>query len=107
MTKLAPGKGFHGVLTQEYLNFIQTALAEVALCYDDETHDTEPKTVQDRLLEMGTDEDGTEWQEEKDNFGRKVYVEKEYKEGMLRVTCVLSKQNELRLDIREWYTPAK
>jgi hypothetical protein len=95
---MVPGKGLHIVLNQEGLDFIEACLAEIRLVYTDGDHDESPKVVLEALLES----DMAEWTEVKDNFGHKVFRGMEYKEGELRVTVVLTKQNELRLDIRTW-----
>jgi hypothetical protein len=101
MAKLFPGKGAHLVLNDEILGYVRNALEDISTCYSDEQHDESPSLVVDALLEseMNT------WTEEIDSFGRKVYTDKQYKEGELRITVVLTKRNELKLDIREWYIP--
>lgn len=98
---MAPGKGAHMVLNQGVLDFIEASLEELSEFYTDGGHDEAPEVIQEQLLAI----EGSEWIEEKDNFGRKVYRTMPYKKGELRVTVVLTKQNELRLDIREWYDP--
>jgi hypothetical protein len=97
-----PGKGVHLVLNEEIHGFLQEALSDIADCYTDEQHDSGPKQVLDSLL--ATD-DGLGWTKEKDAFGTKVFAARPYKKGELRVTVVLTKQDELRLDIREWFEP--
>jgi len=101
-----PGKGVHIALNEQYRSFLADALNDIGQCYDDDVHDADPKAVINAL--MTDDEDitlGLSWIEEKDNFGHKVYAMTPYKKGKLRVTVVLTKQNELRLDIREWFEP--
>lgn len=97
---LRPGKGLHAVLNQATLDLLEAALEEISLVYNDELHDAEPAAMLDVLKNV----EG--WDEEKDNFGRKVFKMMPYKKGALRVTVVLTKQDELRLDLREWYDPA-
>lgn len=105
MAKLFPGKGAHLVLNEEVLNYVRGALEDINdVYYSDAQHDESPSLVIDALL----DEELThecEWTEEIDSFGRKAYADKQYKEGQLRITVVLTKRNELKLDIREWYIP--
>jgi hypothetical protein len=85
-------------MNEQILEFIKEALDGVCYTYSDETHDNKPKAVLDSL-------EAQAWQRQKDSFGDKVFREMPYKKGALRVTVVLTKQNELRLDLREWYTP--
>jgi hypothetical protein len=102
MAKLFPGKGAHLVLNEEILSYIQRALEDINDMYDDAQHDESPSLVIDGLL----DEEAThqcDWTEENDSFGRKAYASKQYKEGELRITVVLTKRGELKLDIREWF----
>jgi hypothetical protein len=97
---LRPGKGLHSILNQNVLDLLKEALGTIEEYYSDEMHDSAPESV---ILGLSS---RAEWQEEKDNFGHKVFRMLPYKKGALRVTVVLTKQNELRLDIREWYDPA-
>lgn len=95
---MAPGKGVHLVLNEEILIWLGDVLSKIENQYSDELHDENPTEVLDRLTESG-------WTKEKDGFGTKVYAAKPYRDNELRVTVVLTKQNELRLDIREWFEP--
>lgn len=98
---LYPGKGAHIVMNSEYLNFLDLAMDDIAKCYSDEIHDTTPNSV---IVDLtSSPELELTWTGEKDNFGTKAYAATPYKKGELRVTVVLTKQNELRLDIREWF----
>jgi hypothetical protein len=97
---LFPGKGTHLVLNQEVGNFISLCMEQIAEVYSDDLHDNDPKAVLNYLF---AHEDA--WTEQEDNFGHKAYKSMPYKKGELRVTVVLTKQNELRIDIREWYEP--
>jgi len=97
-----PGKGAHLVLNDEILAFVQEALMDIANCYGDEIHDADPVAVINGLVD-GAGHANNTWIEEKDNFGHKAFTVMPYKKGELRVTIVLTKQNELRLDIREWF----
>lgn len=103
---LRPGKGLHSILTQGVLDLLESSLEMISNVYTDERHDAEPGEILAELLATTTDGDEVAWQEEKDNFGHKVFRMLPYKKGAIRVTVVLTKQNELRLDIREWYDPA-
>ena len=94
-----PGKGAHLVLNEDVLDFVNTCVDDVKAAYSDEKHDSDPAWV----IAVLTDEDLHGWTEEKDTFGRKAYRSMPYKKGELRVTVVLTKQNELRFDIREWF----
>lgn len=102
--KLLPGKGAHLVLNEEINGFVLTALSDIRVCYTDEIHDADPRLAIARLL-SGSAENELEltWVEENDDFGRKAIASMAYKSGELRVTVVLTKRNELKLDIREWY----
>ena len=101
---LYPGKGAHLVMNQEYLNFIDLVMSDIAACYSDETHDADPRMIITALTSQDPDLDlNMKWTEEADNFGIKAYASTPYKKGEFRITVVLTKQNELRLDIREWY----
>lgn len=100
---LAPGKGAHIVLNEAHLQFLNVAINDVMDQYSDEVHDADPKAVINALLEKGVPT--LAWLEEKDKFGHKAYTSIPYKKGALRVTVVLTSQDELRLDIREWYDP--
>lgn len=102
---LQPGKGAHMVLNQSVLDFVEASLDMISSVYSDEDHDNNPKAVLDALLAYEVVEGDVAWQEEKDSFGHKAYRTMPYKKGALRVTVVLTKQDELRLDIREWYSP--
>jgi hypothetical protein len=102
---LLPGKsGAHLVLNQAVLDFVEACLEELSLVYTDDKHDSNPAEVLD-ALEATSHPEGVIWEREKDNFGTKVLSRMPYKKGELRITLVLTKQNELRLDIREWYDP--
>jgi hypothetical protein len=101
---MAPGKGVHAVLNQEVLDFVKACLEDIESCYSDEIHDSEPIDVINTLKGWDRDED-EKWSELKDNFGHKVFRIMPYKDQELRVTVVLTKQGELRLDIRQWYDP--
>jgi len=96
-----PGKGVHLVLNQAVLDFINSSLDEIELVYTDGDHDSNPGMTIDALLES----DMATWTEVNDNFGRKVYRSMAYKTGELRLTVILTQQDELRMDIREWYDP--
>jgi hypothetical protein len=101
-----PGKGAHLVLNEQILAFVQDTLAEVRGFYSDEAHDVDPQAVLNGLLSLNetTDRGDTfSWEEEKDNFGHKVLARMPYKKGELRLTVVLTKRGELKLDIREWF----
>lgn len=98
MGDLRPGKGAHLILNMKYLEHISNVMDDVADVYTDELHDADPRAIINLLAERG-------WEFEEDNFGAKVYKEIDYKTGSLRLTVVLTKQNELKFDIREWYDP--
>jgi len=104
VAKLLPGKGAFLILNDGVLQFQRTALMDIAQVYTDDLHDTKPKTVI-TLLCAGGDRFELKWEEVKDDFGHKAYASMPYKTGELRVTVVLTKQDELKLDVREWYNP--
>jgi len=95
---LFPGKGTHLIINEEYLDWLGDQLRVVRHHFDDEMADHTPEYMIGALREEG-------WEYTKDKFGEKAYAKKPYREGELRVTVVLTKQNELRLDIREWFEP--
>jgi hypothetical protein len=101
---MLPGKGVHLVLNEDVLGWVRDTLSEVATAYDDEVHDADPKVVVQQLCAPMAN-GGAGWESEKDSFGVKAIAKRPYKKGELRVTVVLTKQNELKLDIREWYEP--
>lgn len=98
-----PGKGVHLILNQEVLDFVESCLDDLSIVYSDDLHDSHPEAV--ITLLTGGEGLSEPWTEVKDKFGHKAYRAKPYKSGEARVTVVLTKQNELRLDIREWYVP--
>jgi hypothetical protein len=101
-----PGKGAHLVLNESVLGFIRDALVEIEGYYSDGAHDADPQAVLNGLLSLNETTDRTDtfrWQEEDDNFGHKVFAVRPYKKGELRITVVLTKRQELKLDIREWF----
>jgi hypothetical protein len=105
---MAPGKGVHFVLTEKYLGWLRDALHDVDVVYSDEAHDQQAEIVVNTMTDPESDEISEfelTWERVKDNFGTKSFVSIPYKDGELRVTVVLSKQGELKLDIREWYDP--
>jgi hypothetical protein len=105
---MAPGKGVHFVLTGKYLNWLRDALHDVDVVYSDAAHNVQPEIVVNTMTDPESDEISEfelQWERVKDNFGTKAFVSIPYKDGELRVTVVLSKQGELKLDIREWYDP--
>jgi len=99
---MLPGKGAHLELNDRYLNWLQKVLEDIDICYSDE--DADDKAF-DPILDSLLESEMNQWTEEKDNFGRKVYVAIPYKEGELRVTVVHTKRGEIKLDIREWFEP--
>jgi hypothetical protein len=100
---LYPGKGAHLILNESVRDFVAQALADVGNVYSDQLHDANPMAVI-TLLSDPDDAPRFKWVQEKDNFGTKAYVAMPYRDGELRVTVVLTKKGELRLDIREWFT---
>jgi predicted neutral ceramidase superfamily lipid hydrolase len=115
VARVAPGKGAFLILNEEVLNFLREALDDVKLIYTDDLHDTKPNTVLTLLAAGKVEQDGEvvellDWTEEKDSFAKKAYAAMPYKKGELRVTVALTKNRntdvqELKLDIREWFTP--
>jgi len=93
---LKPGKGVHIDLTQRNLNFLRSTLQHVAEIYSDELHDQKPKEILDYCKAAG-------FEFEEDNFGKKVFKRIEASKGDLRLTIILTKKGELKLDIRTWY----
>jgi hypothetical protein len=113
MPKLAPGKGLSQVLTEEVITFLKEAIDEIDRFYTDEAHDEGPRAVLDQIMEdkrriwpAGVDEEPCVWQREKDSYGDKVFVQMPFQEGALRVTLVLTKKDELRVDLRYWFDPS-
>lgn len=97
--QLFPGKGSHLVMNEEILTFVAGVTAKINEYYTDGLHDEDPE----KLLDMLSDDPDFTWTSAKDSFGNKLYASMPYKEGELRVTVVLTKGNELKLDVREWY----
>src|SRR5207245_2649969 len=95
-TDLKPGKGCHAVLNTAVVEFIIRAMDELAEIYTDERHDSDAKgVVADLARRPG-------WHAEKDNFGTKAILATSYPDGEFRITVVLTKRGELKLDIRPW-----
>jgi hypothetical protein len=99
---MKPLKGVHLELTESVLGFLLQALDDVRTRYADELHDDNPAKVIENLEADG-------WTVEKDSFGTKVYASRPYgvsgqqeQKGELRVGVVLTKKNELKIDIRPW-----
>jgi hypothetical protein len=112
-TSLFPGKGAHLVLNEAHLQHIMTALDDIANVYSDQIHDDSPVDVIHCLTGHVDAETGEPlgtptltWTEVEDKFGHKAFAGTPYKTGELRVTAVLTSQGELRLDIREWFSPS-
>lgn len=103
---LSPLKGFHQVLTEDVLHFLQSCLEDVQSCYSDDRHDGEPKAVLHDLLALGdaTSEESDIWFSAKDRFGEKAIRWMPWRETELRFTVVLTSKNELRIDARCWGT---
>jgi hypothetical protein len=108
---LLPGKGFHGDLTSETLNFFQQCFEDIwnTIGDDPESLDAaiderEQKPLMDFLRELHGSAAG--WKQAKDKFGIKLYKAMPYGEGENRVTVVINSRNELKIDIRHWFDPS-
>lgn len=100
---LRPGKGLHSILNQSVLDFIESCLDDISQVYNDDLHDEVPGEIIKRLV--AGEGLSQPWTLEKDKFGTKAFRSQPYKSGEHRVTVVLTGQQELRLDIREWFEP--
>jgi len=109
---LKPGKGVHLVVNEDIIAFLGRSFDQLGDAYDsgggDAQYDEHPVALfnymKSHLLDeanFGLQEDP--WQYEEDSFGKKVYIDRDYPDGALRVTLILNKKNELRLDVRTWY----
>jgi hypothetical protein len=100
---LRPGKGFMGIANEESLEFLHEAINDVHAAYlnagGDSTHDEDPRLI---LKELLTKEG---WSPENDTFGKKAFKSIPVGEGAYRVTLVLTKNGDLRLDVRSWFDP--
>jgi hypothetical protein len=96
MAELKPLKGCHIVMQQRVMDFLCTTLEQVDKNYSDEMHEHKPKQVLDSLISLHG------WTREKDDFGDKAFKVLDAAEGELRITVVLTKKGELKLDIRPW-----
>lgn len=113
MGSLAPGKGGFFHLNGDTLGFFTMAMSEL---YDvlaqEGTRDVNEALdngdavdlFKQAKAELVEDESGT-WSFEKDKFGQKVYKVLPWDTGAYRVTLVLTKDDELKLDVRQWYDP--
>lgn len=96
-----PLKGAHLTLNEEVLNWIRTVLDDMSEYYSDELADNRPGDILADLQQAG-------WKFEDDKFGMKVYKTVPYNAGpnvrnsVLRITVVMTKNKELKLDIRPW-----
>lgn len=103
---MKPLKGAHLVLNEKVLSFLTDALDDIEMNYSDAMHDERPGDVL-KGLSMGGEGLNCEWGIEEDKFGKKCFTVAEYGSdngigSELRVTVVLTKKNELKLDIRCW-----
>jgi hypothetical protein len=99
---MKPLKGTHLVLNESVLGFLVQALDDIRTRYSDEKHDNSPSEVIKDLEADG-------WTVEKDSFGTKAYTKRPYaisgqqeQKGELRVGVVLTRKDELKIDIRPW-----
>lgn len=114
---LKPGKGVHLVLNTEIIDFLFDRIERIQHSYEafggDDAHDENPKVLF-RNMKNGLVE--TAFAEvDSDKFGEKVYFERPYPDGALRVTLILqgapsvdrngktTSKGSLKLDIRVWY----
>jgi hypothetical protein len=110
MTEMMPRKGVQFALNDRALAWVQNALDEINEVYSDSEHDSAPREILLKLLELreGNPEAELmlEWSTSSDKYGEKVFTSLPFKNGQyddeLRVTLVLTKNGELRLDIRMW-----
>lgn len=106
---LKPGKGLHTALNGEMIEWLHNAVDTVWEAYadfgdsdvtGDELQDSgKAKELHNRIKDV--DES---WVYTKDKFGEKVHKAIEWQEGELRVTVVVKGPNELKIDIRHWYS---
>jgi surface antigen len=108
---LKPGKGLNLLVNEQIFSWQLSALETLQDAYEngaggDCAQDEDPKKVFDTIvsaLKPGPEHRDYQWHLEQDDFGQKLYCERPYPDGTLRVTLVLTKKKELRLDIRAWY----
>lgn len=98
---LKPGKGAHLDLTEEVIVWISQVIQEAELKYQSEDGDA----LQDngKGLELLKEFERLGWEREDDKFGKKAYRQLPWQEGAIRITVVLGKQGNLKLDVRYWY----
>jgi hypothetical protein len=106
-SKLAPGKGMHAHLNGDTLAFFIGAFdtlneAIVEHCDGNGLNDVlDSDAGAGELFAHLRNE--LDWQYTKDSFGQKLYTETDFDNGTYRVTLVLNKNDELKLDVRNWY----
>lgn len=104
-SNLKPGKGFHGTITEEVLEFLADALGDIRDAYVENggpelVDGGEAFKVHNLIKSYSSD-----WHETKDKFGKKLYREIPWQGGAHRVTVVLNSSGELKIDVRHWYNP--
>jgi hypothetical protein len=105
MSELKPGKGFHGTVTSEVLNFLADAINDVREAYvDGGGTELVDEGEAFKVLNLVTGF-SSGWTSTKDKFGKKLYREIDWQGGSYRVTVVLNSHGELKIDIRQWYNP--
>lgn len=106
-----PGKGFFGDGTKSSLEFFSTALQQLRMAYDveggDDAAENNPKKfwvgVKNYLMMDQSEDDDILWHQEEDKFGLKVWAGKKWGKNEYRVTFVLTRQGECKVDVRSWY----
>lgn len=108
---MRPGKGVHTQVNEDLLGFVYNATQQLLSAYQhgggDLEYDENPIRLFNHMKNLLVTNPNKEfyvdlWHYEEDAFGRKLYTEHDYPDGELRVTCVLNKRRELKLDIRPW-----
>lgn len=100
MSEFRPGKGIHMTLDFDTLEFIRLAVEEIWNAAPDDEDPT--KTILEDLRGSATG-----WTLTKDNFGTKLYKVNEIDDAnQLRITVVVNKAGEVKLDIRTWFDPS-
>ncbi|SRR6266496_2724339 len=100
---LVPGKGFHGDLTFDSIEFLHQTITDVWNAYGEDGDSLQNEDNEGEILKA-VQATSSGWTREKDNFGTKIWKEIEWQKGSYRVTVVLTKRG-LKLDVRNWFDP--
>jgi len=117
MATLKPGKGGFFHLNGDTLGFFTLSMSDLFDALTDEgTKDLNElldggdadelfRKVKAELVDDEEMDPAKRWSFEKDKFGRKVFKAMDWEDGTYRITLVLNGAGELKLDVRQWYTP--